>query len=102
MVFCFRGTIATCNTYLPIKKLPESPENWPVGSQNKPPKKREAMLCPPLTPPVIVVVRSACEGRWSHLIPISQSKSHRHPLRIGLLAAKTKPKKNAQQYFVLS
>jgi len=59
MVFCFRGTIAPFNTYLPIKKLPESPKNWPVGSQNKPPKKREAMLCPPLTPPVIVVVRSA-------------------------------------------
>jgi hypothetical protein len=54
MVSCFRGTIDPFNTYLPIKKLPESPKNWPVGSQNKPQKKRAAMLCPRPTPSVTI------------------------------------------------
>jgi hypothetical protein len=31
-VSSFGGTIDLLNTYLAIKKLPQSPKNWPVGS----------------------------------------------------------------------
>jgi hypothetical protein len=41
--------IELSNTYLPIKKLPHSPKNWPVGNKNKNQKRENQPLHPSST-----------------------------------------------------
>jgi hypothetical protein len=43
----------------PNQKITRIAKKLACWQPKQAPKKREAMLCPPLTPPVIVVVRSA-------------------------------------------